>query len=187
MAGIHDAILENVRAHFQSKFVDDATLDDLYRAGYVGVGQLQGDPVDPDEARISITLHENDPDTFAELGPRGFGGSWHDEEDFDNAEIGASTYIRRFTVRARCLLELSGEDLPTSRDIASTIRTMVEHEIRKVSMKNILVNSEYVSLPVYDVRGEMLQGGGPPDSFDFTIKVWFAVKTTIPTRTLTLV
>ena len=93
-------------------------------AGVVMAGPLQGNP-DPDVARISVTVHENDPDQMTGAAPARM---WQDEPL--SVEIGSgraiTTWSRKFTVKARCLLEGTREDLDTARQIASTVRSRIE-------------------------------------------------------------
>jgi hypothetical protein len=178
MSGIHDEILNTLRDQIEEDLIAQIADDDPARAGVVKLGDLQGDP-DPDTARIAITLHENDPDTFRSGSFTGMIGHWSDE--VEEVEIGgAITWKRRFSVKARCLLVNTKEDLATARDIASTVRTRLEASILRTDFGGILVDNEYVSLPVIseNILGEMIQGGGPPDSYDYQIKMRFQVLTT---------
>jgi hypothetical protein len=145
--------------------------------GCVIEGFLQGDPMDPDVARISITIHENDPDNYD-------GNAWNDEpndDGYDGLEIGgAKTVRRRFTLKARCLLENSREGRIAARQIASKVRLKIERCLLKTSFAGINIDNEYVSLGVqsHEITGKMLQSGGPPDSYDYHIEIKFQVLTT---------
>lgn len=178
MSGIHDEILNTLRDQIEEDLITLIPVDDDARAGTVKLGDLQGDP-DPDTARISVTLHENDPDTFQPGSFTGMIGHWSDE--VDDVEIGGTiTWRRRFTVKARCLLVNTKENLADARDIASTVRTRLEASILGTDFSAILVDNEYVALPVIseNIVGEMIQGGGPPDSYDYLVKMRFQVLTT---------
>lgn len=175
---IHDAILQVVKDALQYSLIDGVDPDDDAIAGVIKLGDLQGDP-DPDIARISVTLHENDPDGFISGMPTGMSEKWSDE--VDEWEIGGVvTWKRRFTVKARCLLDASKEDLATARQIASTVRERIEHALPRISFGSVSQNGEYVSRGITSdaLKGEMLQSGGPPDSYDYFIKVRFEVLTT---------
>lgn len=177
MSGIHDLILLYVRDALQKALIDDVPEDDKARVGVIFIGPLQGDPT-PDDARISITLHENDLDAAVSGVTSGLKGEWIDEVD----EIecgGASTWIRRFTVKARCLLVNTAESLDEARAIASAVRERMEDTLSKLSFTGIANASEYVSRGVLsdEMAGEMLQAGGP-EAYDYQIKVRFSVLTT---------
>lgn len=175
---IHDAIMNRIKDRLVQTLQTPVPEDDLYYVGAIVLGHLQGDP-DPDEARISITIHENDPDKFISGSVTGMSGDWSDE--VEEIEIGSGiTWVRRFTIKARCLLERTQEDLETARDIASTIRTSIEHLLPTISFADINENGEYVSRGIISMTmgGEMLQAGGPPRDYDFIIKIRFDVLTT---------
>lgn len=174
--GVHAEIMRTIEEHLVNTLQVNISGDT--KAGHVGQGPLMGDPVDPDIARISITVHENDPDAFEKYTPHGQESSWHDIEDPFDAELGATTWIRRFTVMGRALLDLSREDLENARRIASTVRSRVEHELRRVNFSAINCEGEYVSMPIYNTQSEAIQMGGPADSWDFYFKVRVALKTT---------
>ena len=106
-------------------------------------------------------------------------GSWEDEI----AEIecgGSETWNRRFTVKARCLLVTTGEDKDATRAIASTVRHRIEKTIQNLSFAGVEDDGEYVSRGAVSTstKGEMMQSGGPPDAFDYFIKIRFEVQTT---------
>ncbi len=177
MSGIHDLILLYVRDALQKALMDDVPEDDKARAGVIFIGPLQGSPT-PDDARISVTLHENDLDAAAPGVASGLKGEWVDEVD----EIecgGASTWVRRFTVKARCLLVNSAESLDEARTIASTVRERIEDTLSRLPFTGVANASEYVSRGVLsdEMAGEMLQAGGP-EAYDYQIKVRFSVLTT---------
>ena len=151
---------------------------DVARAGAVLIGPIQDDP-SPDSARISVTLHENDPDRLIKGSVTGMTEDWSDE--VDDIEIGgAVTYVRRFTLKARCLLVNSREDLDAARNIASTVRERCERTILSLPFTGITSGNEYVSRGILaeDFAGEMLQAGGP-EAYDYHIKIRFSILTTL--------
>lgn len=175
---IHNAILLVVRDTLERDLITNINPADPAIVGIVKLGDLQGEP-DPDAARISITLYENDPDGLISGMPTGMNDKWSDE--IDEIEIGGGiTWKRRFTAKVRCLLENSKEDLEHTREIASTVRERLERSLRNMTFSSINETGEYVSRGVTSdaLKGEMLQSGGPPDSYDYFIKVRFEVLTT---------
>ena len=140
-------------------------------------GPLQGDP-DPDVARISVTVHENDPDQLTGTFPA---RAWQDEPL--SVEIGSgkaiTTWSRKFTVKARCLLESTQEDLETSRQIASTVRLRIEKCLSAIDFADVETDDEEVTYGIasYARRGETLQSGGP-GAYDFHVKFKFDLWTT---------
>lgn len=173
---IHSKIMDKVQAYLEANMVDAIDPEDPDYTSLVKLGPLQGDP-DPDEARIFVTIHENDPDTFITGVVTGMDGKWVDEIEF--REIGGSTtWKRRFTAKIRLLLETTREDETVARQLASTLRTRIEHLLEQISFSGISEDGEYVSEPIREIYGEMIQAGGPPDSYDFQIKVRFGLKTT---------
>jgi hypothetical protein len=174
---IHYLVLEKIREELQTALIDNVDDEDT-RAGIVMVGPLQGDP-DPDEARIAVQIFENDPDAFYGIEGSALDGAWNDE--VHEVEIGqANTWIRRFSIKARCLLDLTGEDKDTARQTASTVRTRIEHLLPRINFGAISSDGEYVSRRIVseEIKSEMIQGGGPPDAYDFSIKIRFSIKTT---------
>ena len=108
----------------------------------------------------------------------GMTDDWSDE--VDEIEIGgAVTYVRRFTLKARCLLVDSQEDLDAARNIASTVRERCERTLLYLPFTGIVSGNEYVSRGILsdDFTGEMLQAGGP-EAYDYHIKVRFSILTT---------
>jgi hypothetical protein len=175
---IHHSILLKVQEELERVLIDEIADDDDTAVGIVKLGPLDGDP-EPDEARISITLHENDPDTFISGALTGMSGAWNDELEF--AEIGGSnTWKRKFSIKGVFILETSQEALVDARRIASTVRTRIEQALPQIDFSGISSNGEYVSSGIWasDVGSEMIQGGGPPDSYAYYIKIRFAVMTT---------
>lgn len=174
---IHAAIIDYTVALLTQKLITDIPADDPARVGVVKKGDLQGSP-DPDAARISITVHENDPDAIIGGGISSIAGSWEDE--VIEIEVGGGrTWARRFTVKARCLLENSREDLENARTIAATVRERIESALLDDHFSGITSGRVFVSRgPVNsDFHAEMIQAGGPPDSYDYHIKARFALWT----------
>ncbi|MCB2146593.1 MAG: hypothetical protein KQI81_08970 [Deltaproteobacteria bacterium] len=178
MSGIQDAILLTLQAKLQIVMIDALEEGDPTRAGVVKIGDLQGDP-DPDQARISITLFVNDPDQ--ELGGNQLGVSGSEWDDqIEETEIGGGiVWRRRFTVKARCLMVNSREDATTSRSIATQVKQRIEKTILSMNYGGVAVDNEFVCRGAFgdSVRSEMLFSGGPPDSYDYHIKIRFDVLT----------
>ena len=147
--------------------------------GAIKLGPLQGDP-DPDVARISVEIYENDPDQEI----KGSGISTGDrvwKDEIEEIEIGGCiTWKRRFTIKVRVLLESTREDLENARRVASTVRSRVEKSVLGMRFAGVERDGEVVVLgPLSeDLISEMLQAGGPPDAYDFFIKLKFEVLTT---------
>ncbi len=176
---IHSLILDEVQAALQSALIDDVPPDDPARAGIVQQGPLQGDP-EPDQARIAVTVFENDPDGFyGANGATTLTTGWEDEV-FDVECGGSITWKRRFTVKARCLLVNTQEDLPNTRQIASTVRERIETALLNFSGRGLRSGNEYVARGVFadSLKAEMVQAGGP-GSYDYHIKVRFELLTTV--------
>ena len=189
MSGIHDQILLHVQAALRKALIEDVTAlppddpeappitPDPAVAGIVCIGPLQGEPA-PDEARISVTLHENDPDAMIGGAVSSLSGDWSDA--VDEIEIGgAITHTRRFSVKARCLLDSTAEDLDHARAIAATVRDRMERTLLRLSFTGVGTADEYVSRNILaeEFEGEMLQAGGP-GSYDYHIKLRFSLLTT---------
>ena len=187
MSGIHDLILLRLKSALQKALIDDLVpvadihgvtpAPDPSMAGIVSIGPIQGDPT-PDEARISVTIHENDPDNMVSGAVTGLKGDWQDV--IDEIEIGgAATYVRRFSIKARCLLVNSNEVLDAARTIASTLRERIEKTLLNLSFSGVSNADEYVSRNILsdEFAGEMLQAGGP-DAYDYHIKIRFSLLTT---------
>jgi len=175
---IHDEILNTVKDALELALITDVS--GSTKAGIVKLGDLQGEP-DPDTARIAINLYENDPDRFISGAVTGLKDDWSDE--VVEIEIGgATTWRRTFTVKARCLLESTKEGLDDAREIASTVRSRLEHALYGISFSTVEYDDEYVARGIVSdaLKGEMLQSGGPPDSYDYFIKFRFDVLTTRP-------
>lgn len=175
---IHSQIADFLEETLQEALIDGVLSDDDARAGVILQGPLQGDP-DPDAARISVTIHENDPDVVYKSGTSGMSDAWEDEV----AEIecgGSITMKRRFTVKARCLLVDTAESLSDARRIAATVRSRIEAALINANFNGLSDESgEFVSKGVLSegIKGEMIQAGGP-GSYDYHIKFRFQVETT---------
>jgi hypothetical protein len=175
---IVDAIMNHVRDRLQAVLVDNVPADDPTRAGCVKVGPYQGEPA-PDEGRITVSIHENDPDGIVKGGVTAMPGDWSDEMDI--VEIGgAATMARLFTIKARCLFTTTREDENEARRIAFAVRGRIENALKKMSFSSVRTEDEYVARGALsqDLSVEMTQSGGPPDAFDYIIKVHFSVLTT---------
>ena len=174
--GIHDLILEKIQTELTVALITNVS--DVTKAGAVKIGALQGDPA-PDTARISVTIHENDPQAIIKGAVTGMSDAWNDE--VTELEIGgAVTQRRAFSIQARCLFANSREVLDLARQYASSVRQRIEETLTKISFAGILSGTEYVSRGItsYDMKSEMLQSGGPPDTYDYYIKIRFSVLTT---------
>ncbi len=176
---IHAALINYIRERLEQSLRMDIPAGDPARGGVIKLGPLQGDP-DPDVARISVEVYYNDPDQM--LRGSGMGAApeaWDDQ--VEEVEVGGCvTWKRRFTVKARCLLEQSREALGDAHTIASTVRGRLEKALLFMDFSGIGTEDEYVARGITSeaLRGEMIQAGGPPDSYDFHIKVRFDVLTT---------
>lgn len=179
---IHKAIMDYTKTRLERDLVSSAgnsDPDDDAIPGAIVFGPLQGNP-DPDVARISIELYENDPDQ--EIKGSGISQTaevWKDE--VEETECGGTIiWKRRFTMKVRVLLETSREDLENARRIASTVRSRVERSVMSMRFAGVESEGEAVVLgPLSEhLHSETLQTGGPPDAYDFFIKVRFEVLTT---------
>jgi hypothetical protein len=180
---IHKTIMDYVFVRLELDLLSgagnpDIEADDDAQPGAIKLGPLQGDP-DPDVARISVEVYENDPDQ--EIKGSGISSGdklWKDE--IEEIEIGGCiTWQRRFTVKVRVLLESTREDLENARRVASTVRSRVERSIMRMKFQDVQSGGETVVMgPLGDaLLSEMLQAGGPPDAYDFFIKVKFEILT----------
>lgn len=175
--GIHDVILEKLQLELQAAMITNVS-DVETKAGVVKIGPLQGEP-DPDAARISITIHENDPEAILKGAVSGMADGWNDE--VTEIEIGgAITQRRAFSIKVRCLFADSKEILDLARQYASQVRQRLEEALTKISWTGITSGTEYVARGIFasDIKSEMLQSGGPPDTYDYHIKIRFSVLTT---------
>lgn len=178
IVSIHDAIMDHVVEELDEELVD--FVNDETQVGIVNQGELQGNP-DPDEARISITVHENDPDASYGTGDvSGMSSAWLDE--VAEIEIGGTTiWKRRFTVKCRCLFVGTQENLEEAQRFSRKVRERIEDTLINMSFSGVeSPTGEYVSRTVIgdEMKSEMLQAGGPPDSYDYFIKVRFDVHST---------
>jgi hypothetical protein len=177
---IHSLIINRIVEALQANLIDNIPADDPAIAGVIMKGPLQGDP-DPDEARISVTVHENDPDAIYGGAPTQMKDAWVDE--IAEVECGADVYSvfwnRRFTVKARALLVNTGENLEQTREIASTLQTRIVRTLLGIEWNGVADENEYVSRGSLGMglKAEALQGGGPPDSYDYYVKVRFDIQT----------
>jgi hypothetical protein len=174
---IHDAILEHVKTNFETELIDNVS--DNAKVAQVVLGPVQEDP-DYADARLSVSLHENDPDGVYKPGSSNLTNEWTDGV----AEIecgGSITMVRRFTAKARILLADTGEGLSEARDIASKLRSRMETSLLNMRFTGVsdAETGEYVSKRVLNpgLFGEMIQAGGP-EAYDYHVKVRFQVETT---------
>lgn len=171
-------ILEHLRDQLRAALIDNIPEDDPTRAGAVKIGPYQGEPT-PEEGRITFSVDENDPDRIVKAGVSGMNEDWSDDVDLVECG-GAATTARRFTIKGRCLFTTTREPEDEARCIAMTVRGRVETFLKKLSFKDVKTDDEYVSRGALsnELSVEMTQAGGPPDAFDFIIKVHFSVLTT---------
>lgn len=175
--GIHGQILNRIQSSLQYDMIDRLASTDATRAGVVKQGDLQGEP-DPDIARISITLYENDPDSAISGAVSELKRKWNDE--IYDVEIGGTViWRRRFCVKVRFLFENTKEGLMDARDIVSTVRSRLENSLMRISFSGVNTEWEFVSRGIVSPQlGEALQSGGPPDSYDFFAKYRIELLTT---------
>jgi hypothetical protein len=177
---IHDLILQQVELALEDALINNVDPEDPALAGAVKIGSLQGNP-DPDQARVSVEIYENDPDPFwGTSGTTAMKDNWDDEIRFIECG-GSATWLRRFTIKARALLVNTGENEAEARAIGSTLRSRIEDTLLNLTLQGVKASDgEYVSRGVLSdqLKGEMIRGGGPPDAFDYYIKVRFSVETT---------
>lgn len=178
MSGIHATVLEYVQAQLQAALITAIPNGDPTKVGAVKIGHLQGDPA-PDEARISVTIHESDPDRFIKGALTSMTGEWNDE--VVEVEVGGTvTTERKFTVKGRCLFEGTREDLDTARSITSIVRDRIEQVLLRLAFSGVVSGAEFVSRGplAEDFASEQLQAGGPPDAYDYHFKIRFSIWTT---------
>jgi hypothetical protein len=179
MSGIHGLLLNKIKDELTAALITNVDATDNAIAGVVKIGPLQGDP-DPDEARISIELYYNDPDqTIKTSGVAKAPDDWADQV-YDIEVGGAVTWRRRFTVKARCLFDRSQEGLTDALDITSTVRSRIEKCLLGIRFSGVSTTDEYVARGIIGdcFRSEVTQAGGPPDAYDFYIKIRIEVLTT---------
>jgi hypothetical protein len=178
---MNNLIVLKVIEALQQALINDLPADDPTRAGVVQRGPLQGDP-DPDIARISVTVHENDPDEFYTGSVTSIKGSWADEiaELESGEDEGGAIWNRRFTVKARALLVNTGESLASAGEIAQAVKSRIEKALLQIDWSGVRSEGEFLSRPVVatTMRSDAVQGGGP-GSYDYHIKVRFDVQTTM--------
>lgn len=178
MSGIHSLVTAYVRDRLEEVLITNIPVGDSARAGVVKLGPLQGDP-DPDAARISVEIYDNDPDQ--EISGSAIGrtnDSW--EDTVEDVEVGgAITWKRMFTVKARCLFDRTRENLTDARSIASTVRSRIEQGLLAIRFNGLASDNEMVIRGAVSehLRGSMVQLGGPPDAYDYQIKVRFEILT----------
>lgn len=179
---IHDLITGRLVEVLTACLIDEVEEDDPTRVGVVMRGPLQGDP-DPDQARIAVEIYESDPDNFHSGAVTSLTGPWNDEieETEMGGDHGGATWNRRFTIKVRLLFVSTKEDLDTARLIASTVRSRIEKAILTANWSGVATSDEYVERgAVKDtMRSEAMQSGGPPDSYDYFVKIRFDVQTTM--------
>ena len=136
MLSIHQQIMDKLEDELQAAIIDDILFNNDTQAGVVKQGPLQGDP-EPDDARISVEIHENDPDSSYGTGNvSSMGEGWTDE--VDEVEIGGNTiWSRKFTVKGRCLFDNTGETLQEAQQISRVLRNRLEDTILNISWAGI--------------------------------------------------
>lgn len=178
MAGIHDQIMLAYKDKLTADLITAIAEDDITRAGVVKIGELNGEP-DPDQARISVLIFPNDPEQ--EISGSGVGNSpeaW-DDRVLETEIGGGITYSRKFTVKCRCLFENTGEDLDTSKAIASQVMQRILKSVLTTDLRTVVSDGETVVRGAFGdhIRSSLLMSGGPPDSYDYHIKLRFEVWT----------
>ena len=142
---------------------------DLFRAT-----QIQIRPVS------ASRLHENDPDAitgasgYLQCRARGKTRSPRSNAVVPKHGTGASR-----SRPAVCWSTPARTKTPPEQ-IASTVRHRIEKTIQNLSFAGVEDDGEYVSRGAVSTstKGEMIQSGGPPDAFDYFIKIRFEVQTT---------
>lgn len=176
-SNIHYAVMEHVKTTLEEVLYAAYPAGDPLRPGVIKLGPLMGEPMDPEEARIVICIYENDrdeKDTF----------QWCDEpasDEYGGIEIGGGiTWLRRFTLEGDCYFERTREDIDAARKIAGLLKAKLEDILLGMSFSGIAVDNEYVSRgPVgFGLYSTTRQSGGPPDAYQFHIKIRFEVLTT---------
>ncbi|MEM4204961.1 MAG: hypothetical protein QXS54_12915 [Candidatus Methanomethylicaceae archaeon] len=174
---IHHAIMTKIAEQLTQKLITEVPTSDPARVGVVVFGPLQGNP-DPDEARISVTIHDGDPDNFSTGTLTSMKTLFVDE--VIETEIGGSVIWKRvFTVKCRVLLERTKEDLEQARQIVATLKQRVETALLTINMEGISYDNEKVIMSIIpdSLASEIYQAGGPPNEYDFFMKFRFAVMT----------
>lgn len=175
MTSINKAIMDHLEDILTVALIDAPRAEnasDPSIAGVVKQGPLQGEPA-PDTARISVTLHENDPNNI-------------DDKSWNDRIVGVEaprtvTIARRLWLRGRCLLVDTQETLDEARDICSTVKRRTEQALLREEWTGVAADDgEFVSRGAIssEMRTRMRQGGGPPDSYDFHFDIIFDIWTT---------
>lgn len=176
VGGIHDAILSYLKTQLTLDLITNVT--GVTKAGIVKIGDLQGEPA-PDDARISVTLYMNDPDSFISGSLTSVKDSWEDEV-YDFEIGGAITWKRRFTLKVRFLYANSREELDEARRITTLVRDCATERLLSYNFNGVVVGTEYAANTIANksIHSESLQSGGPPDAYDYFVKIRFEVLTT---------
>jgi hypothetical protein len=171
MSAIHQTVLDHIQHIMTVALISSVDPDDPTYCRVVKQGPLFDDPYDPDQARIFFEIYENDPEDFEQ---------WQDRIVMVESSS-VITMARRFTVKGRMLLEDTREPLLEARRIASIVKGRAETALLADDWTNIVADDgEYVSRGVLSraFRSALKQSGGPPDSYDFKVKIQFEVWTT---------
>jgi hypothetical protein len=167
---IHEAVMDHLQEILEDALINNIGEDDEARAGIVIQGKLQGEPVDPDDARITVEIFENDPSgQFL----------WFDRVVMVETN-GVVTMGRRFLIRIWALLEETQENLAAARKIASTLKARLEKAILSELWTGVQsTEGEYIARGALarSMRTYVKQGGGP-ESYDFRIYSAFEIWTT---------
>lgn len=173
---MNDQVMEYLKAMLETALIAEIPTDDTSRAGIVTLGPLNDSPED---YRISVEIYENDPDSVFKGNVSGTKSEWADEIDEVEMGGGGTVWLRRYTVKARCLLTTTKEDLTDARRVASVLKARMEKALLRAEWLGVEDDYESVARPVVSesMKSEMLQSGGPPDAYDFMIKIRFDIKT----------
>lgn len=171
MSAIHQTVMDRLQEVLTVALITHVDSKDPTYCTVVKQGPLFDDPVDPDEARIYFEIYENDPSDIDQ---------WNDRVVMIESSF-VVTMARRFTVKGRMLLEDTREEILEARRIASIVKGRAETAILSERWTNIVADDgEYVSRGVLSraFSSTLKQSGGPPDSYDFKVKIQFEVWTT---------
>jgi len=171
MSAIHQELMDRLELVLTMALQTNINEDDPTYCKVVKQGPLYDEPLDPEEARIWFEIYENDPDNE---------DRWHDRLVMLETSC-VVTMARRFTIKGRLLLEGTREELVPARTIASVVKGRAETAILSEKWTGVTADDgEYVSRGVLSraFKSYLRQGGGPPDSYDFRIKIQFEVWTT---------
>ena len=74
----------------------------------------------------------------------------------------------------------TGSEVSQGMVIADTVRDRIEGILTKIAFADVNTPQEFVarSITAEDIKSEMLQAGGPPDAYDYSLKIRFSVLTT---------